>query len=87
MEYLQELKYFLEEAKTKDDILSVQKELNIFSGKRNLHKELSKKKASVNEDHFTQLTIDGFKVLIGRNNTQNDSLTFHKAAKPIYGSM
>ncbi len=27
------------------------------------------------------LTIDGFKVLIGRNNTQNDSLTFHKAAK------
>lgn len=33
LEYLQELKYFLEEAKTKDDILSVQKELNIFSAK------------------------------------------------------
>ena len=30
LEYLQELKYFLEEAKTMDDILSVQKELNIF---------------------------------------------------------
>ncbi|WP_370797205.1 NFACT family protein [Dialister hominis] len=34
LEYLQELKYFLEEAKTKDDILSVQKELKYILGQK-----------------------------------------------------
>ena len=92
--YLETIVYSVEVSKTIEDLNEVYNEL-IQSG---LIKEKSKVVSKNNKDSegtkFLEFNIDGFKVLVGKNNKQNDYLTnkvansgdlwFH--TKDIHGS-
>ncbi len=81
--YLQETLYFSEDVKTKKDLDALKEELKgtgieKLPGKKNAD---AKKKKRKNEPMVETISIDGFKVHMGRNNTQNEYLTLHMAGK------
>ncbi len=81
--YLQETLYFSEDVKTKKDLDALKEELKgtdieKLPGKKNAD---AKKKKGKNEPMVETISIDGFKVHMGRNNTQNEYLTLHMAGK------
>ncbi len=81
--YLQETLYFSEDVKTKKDLDALKEELKgtgieKLPGKKNAD---TKKKKGRNEPMVETISIDGFKVHMGRNNTQNEYLTLHMAGK------
>lgn len=99
IDYIESVIYELETAKTVSDIDAIYTEFSeSFLGKsvsnnKNTKKKTSKKKK---EEPFSPLTftIDGFTVLVGKNNKQNDYLTLKHAhsndlwfhTKDIHGS-
>ncbi len=81
--YLQETLYFSEDVKTKKDLDALKEELKgtgieKLPGKKTTD---AKKKKGKNEPMVETISIDGFKVHMGRNNTQNEYLTLHMAGK------
>ena len=74
--------YFATEVKTKKDLDALKEELKDTGIERiggRKQKPVNRKRK--NEPLLTTLTIDGFRVLMGKNNTQNEFLTLKKAAK------
>ena len=69
-------KYFL---KTKNELIQLKDELKDSGATIQRHSSRQRKKEK--EPSFISLTIDGFHVLLGKNNVQNEYLTFHKAGK------
>lgn len=83
IDYLQDMLYFSQTVKTKKDLDALKEELK-DTGIEKLggHKPVKgNKKKNKNEPSLTTLTIDGFTVLMGKNSTQNEYLTLHKAGK------
>lgn len=78
--YLESVMSFIEMADSTETIDNIREELieSGFIRKRKLSKQ-PKKKNEIKP--FTYTTTDGFKVLAGRNNKENDILTTKKAAK------
>ena len=78
LEYLEELDYELDKAKTLADAEEVRLDLIRFG-----YLEQTDKKKILRTDPLESpmqfVTSDGFTVLAGRNNRQNDALTFHAA--------
>ena len=80
--YLEDVLYFATEVKTKKDLDALKEELKDTGIERiggRKQKPVNRKRK--NEPLLTTLTIDGFRVLMGKNNTQNEFLTLKKAAK------
>ncbi len=83
IEYLESLDFSLEEAKDLREIGLLEEELakTGYIPKASLAKE-RKAPTSVQPQEKPRLFYDGsFKILVGRNNTQNDRLTLHQAHK------
>ncbi len=77
--YLDSVKTFLENAKTEDDIAEIRDELyrSGYAAKLKGYKPPKR----IRSEHLTLTTSGGYKLLIGRNNIQNDRLTFKVATK------
>ncbi len=77
--YLDSVKTFLENAKTEDDIAEIRDELYSSGYAAKLKGYNPPKK--IRSEHLTLTTSGGYKLLVGRNNVQNDRLTFKVATK------
>lgn len=84
--YLEDVLYFATEVKTKKDLDALKEELKDTGIERiggRKQKPVNRKRK--NEPLLTTLTIDGFRVLMGKNNTQNEFLTLKKPPRRICG--
>ncbi len=76
--YLKSVKEFLDAAKTVDEILEISEEL-VISGY--LRQNKAQKSKKIKPKPFLEKEFMGFKILIGRNNLENDRLTLKTANK------
>ncbi|HHV09119.1 MAG TPA: fibronectin/fibrinogen-binding protein [Clostridiales bacterium] len=102
MEHLDSIKTALDIATEEDDLTALKQELTEYgyirrrftSGSKKLEKKASMKKSGAKSKPFHYVSSDGFHMYVGKNNYQNDELTFHFAdggdlwfhAKKIAGS-
>ncbi len=102
MEHLDSIKTALDIATEEDDLTALKQELTEYgyirrrftSGSKKLEKKANLKKSSVKSKPFHYISSDGFHMYVGKNNYQNEELTFHFAdggdwwfhAKKIAGS-
>ena len=94
IEYLDSIVYEINNCQTLQDLESVYSEISESLDLKINDKNTPKKNKKVNSSMPTELTIDGFTILVGKNNKQNDYLTckiakssdlwFH--TKDIHGS-
>lgn len=78
IEYLMSVKEFLNGAKTVEDVLEIEEELCIAG----LYKrQNNKRQRKIKEKPFLEKEFGGFKILIGKNNLENDRLTLKTAEK------
>lgn len=94
IEYLDSIVYDINNCQTLQDLESVYSEISESLDLKINNKNTPKKNEKVNSSVPTELTIDGFTILVGKNNKQNDYLTcriakssdlwFH--TKDIHGS-
>lgn len=78
--YLETIIYSLENSSNIEEVDEIYEEIReniIKSNNSNVEKNKRKK----NTLDFTSLNIDGYKILIGKNNTQNDYITFKMSDK------
>ncbi len=78
MAYLESVQVSIDNAENPDDIESIREEL-IDNGYLRRRKDRKKRKPKASPAEYT--TAKGFRVLAGRNNTENDYLTLKLAAK------
>ncbi len=84
LDYIQSIVYSLEYAKTISDLDEVYSEISenlLLGDKKSKLKIKTNKKNSNFENKPIQYNIDNFTVLVGKNNKQNDYLTFKLASK------
>ncbi len=74
--YLESIQTALDIAMTEDDLAEIKEEL-ITSGY--MRRKYSKKKGKIKNKPLHYLSSDGFHMYVGKNNLQNDELTFHFA--------
>ena len=80
--YLEEMLYFTGQAETKEDLNEIKEELHSLGIKKQSNQARNRKnKSKAREIQVQHVKIDGFTVYIGKNNTQNEYLTLHKAHK------
>lgn len=83
LEYMESVRLSLELAFTEDDLNAIKEEL-IESGylRRHIDKNSKKKPQKVKLKHtpLHYLSSDGYHLYVGKNNLQNDELTFHFAS-------
>lgn len=82
--YIESIVYSIENAKTISDLEDIFDEIseNITVSKKQKTKKISKKTS--NKDELLKYNINGFTVLVGKNNRQNDELTLKIASKDDY---
>ena len=84
--YLESVSNALDIALSEDDLTQIKEEL-IESGY--IRRKFTKKKVKITSKPFHYLSSDGYHIYVGKNNLQNEELTFHFAsgnAKGIPGS-
>ncbi len=83
LEYMESVRLSLELALTEDDLNAIKEEL-IESGylRRHIDKNSKKKPQKIKLKHtpLHYLSSDGYHLYVGKNNLQNDELTFHFAS-------
>lgn len=87
MEHLDSIKTALDIAVEEDDLTALKQELTEYgyirrrftSGSKKLEKKANLKKSHVKSKPFHYISSDGFHIYVGKNNFQNDELTFHFA--------
>jgi predicted ribosome quality control (RQC) complex YloA/Tae2 family protein len=87
MEHLDSIKTALDIATEEDDLTALKQELTEFgyirrrftSGSKKLDKKANLKKTHVKSKPFHYISSDGFHMYVGKNNYQNEELTFHFA--------
>lgn len=78
LDFLEELEYELNSAQSPEDVEEVRLDMIKFGYIENTSKKKAERTDPLERPmHF--VTSDGFKVFAGRNNRQNDALTFHAA--------
>ena len=75
--YLESISNALDIALSEDDLVQIKEEL-IDSGY--IRRKYSKKKVKIKSEPFHYISSDGFHMYVGKNNLQNDQLTFQFAA-------
>lgn len=76
IDYLESVRTALDIALTEDDLTQIKEEL-ILSGY--MRRKYTKKKVKVKNQPLHYISSDGFHMYVGKNNLQNDELTFHFA--------
>ena len=81
IDYIESIIYSLESAKTMEEINEIYYEIkeNFASNKEIIINSSKREQVKIQE-----LNIDGYKIYIGKNNTQNDYLTFKFGAREDY---
>lgn len=81
IEYLESVLGFIELADQTQTIDDIREELTQagYARRKKHHQRRKKKKSGISPYEYR--TTDGFRVLVGRNNTENDVLTLKKAAR------
>jgi predicted ribosome quality control (RQC) complex YloA/Tae2 family protein len=83
LEYLERVQDFIERAKSYEDLKGIEGEL--ISGKYiKIPKDNKKRKHSVKEIKYGVIEQEGMRILYGRNNLENDNLTFKVAGREEY---
>ncbi len=82
LEYLKTVRFALENAETFGELSEIRAELSINGFLRSKTGTQNKKRSTV--PPLTYQTPGGFTVLVGRNNLQNELITFKKAKKTDY---
>jgi len=77
--YLESIVYTLENCTTVEEIDEIHQEIETNILGKNISNNIKKKTNTASE--FTSLNIDGYTVYIGKNNTQNDIITFKMSDK------
>lgn len=77
IDYLESVRTALDIALTEDDLSQIKEEL-IESGY--MRRKYTKKKVKIKNQPLHYISSDGFHMYVGKNNLQNDELTFHFAA-------
>lgn len=80
---LNHLLYYSTLITSEDELNNLKDEMNSLNIKRlnNTKNENKKNKAKIFNNNFLTFTIDGFKVLIGKNSKENEIITFKKSSK------
>ncbi len=73
IEYLESISNALDIASNEDDLLQIKEELTV-SGY--IRRKASKKKVKIKSSPFHYISSDGYHMYVGKNNLQNDELTF-----------
>lgn len=76
IDYLESVRTALDIALTEDDLSQIKEEL-IVSGY--MRRKYTKKKVKIKNQPLHYISSDGFHMYVGKNNLQNDELTFHFA--------
>ena len=76
IDYLESVRTALDIALTEDDLSQIKEEL-IESGY--MRRKYTKKKVKIKNQPLHYISSDGFHMYVGKNNLQNDELTFHFA--------
>ncbi len=79
IQYLESVETFLNAAETEQDLIEIREELYRAGYASRMKGYAPPKQVKHRPMEFT--SPSGYRVLVGRNNTQNDHLTFHVAAK------
>ena len=74
IDYIESIIYSLENARTMEEISQIYNEISENFGNKNVSK--SSKNKPKEQIQIQELDIKGYKVYIGKNNSQNDYLTF-----------
>lgn len=85
LDYIQSVVYSLENAKSINDLNDIYMEISetLINGNKNINNKNAKyrKKENSFENNPIEYIVDNFSVLVGKNNKQNDYLTFKVANK------
>ena len=73
IDYIESIIYSLENAKTMEEIHQIYNEISENFGNKNQLENKNKKKEEIKIQEYN---IGGYKILVGKNNSQNDYLTF-----------
>lgn len=76
IEHLESISASLDIAVSEDDLVQIREELMDFGY---IRKKFDSKKAKIKSKPFHYISSDGFHMYVGKNNYQNDELTFHFA--------
>ena len=76
IDYLESVSKSLDIARSEDDLIQIKEEL-IESGF--IRRKQSSKKVKITSKPFHYISSDGFHIYVGKNNLQNEELTFHFA--------
>lgn len=74
--YLESISNALDIARTEDDLIQIKEEL---IGAGYVRRKFTKKKAKINSQPLHYISSDGYHMYVGKNNLQNEELTFHFA--------
>ena len=77
IQYLESIRTSLDIARTEDDLAQIKEEL-IHSGY--MRRKAEKKKQKIKSTPLHYLSSDGYHIYVGKNNLQNEELTFHFAS-------
>lgn len=80
LNYLNSIKLFIDNSSNTDNLKLIQEEL-ISQGYIKLQQKKGNRKKQIKEIGYGVLEFEGFKILYGRNNIENDNLTFKVASK------
>ncbi|BBA50895.1 NFACT family protein [uncultured Fusobacterium sp.] len=80
LNYLNSIKLFIDNSPNTDNLKLIQEEL-ISQGYIKIQQKKGNKKKQVKEIGYGLLEFENFKILYGRNNIENDNLTFKIASK------
>lgn len=80
LEYLNGIKLFIDNSPTTENLKLIQEEL-ISQGYLKVQQKKGNKKKQIKEIGYGVLEFDGYKIFYGRNNIENDNLTFKVANK------
>lgn len=80
LNYLNSIKLFIDNSSNTDNLKLIQEEL-ISQGYIKLQQKKENRKKQIKEIGYGVLEFEGFKILYGRNNIENDNLTFKVASK------
>lgn len=77
IDYLESVQTALDIALTEEDLSQIRDEL---AGAGYIRRRTAKKKAKIKNEPLHYLSSDGYHIYVGKNNLQNDELTFHFAS-------
>ena len=79
IEYLESVQESLERSKTLSDIAEIREELSLGGYIRQIHKKQPRKKSQPQLTEYK--SVEGYRILVGKNNLQNDYITCTLAQK------